>query len=163
MSSSSSMISIPQSAPAGGITITQPPQTATSYFKLAPSQIVTFAWNFTSLYATPTSLTISAIGQNGNTYPVGPTNGIIPGTASSVTWDLYSYQQANPSLPLAQGSYRLTVIGDRGATALPAPGLFSNNGNLQFAIYTPQPYTPIASGEYSMAAMLSDYADYVSA
>jgi hypothetical protein len=90
---SSSTISIPNSAPAGGLTITQPPQTATSFYKIAPSQFITFAWNFTDLIVTPTSLTISAVGQNKNTYPVGPTNGIIPGSATSVVWDPWSYNQ----------------------------------------------------------------------
>ena len=89
----SSSSSIPATAPAGGLTITQPPQTATSFYKIAPSQPITFAWNFTYLLATPTSLTISAVGDNGNTYPVGPTNGIIPGTSTSVVWDPYSYNQ----------------------------------------------------------------------
>ena len=91
--SQSSSSSIPASAPAGGLTITQPPQTATSFYKIAPSQPITFAWNFTYLLATPASLTLSAVGENGNTYPVGPTNGIIPGTATSVIWDPYSYNQ----------------------------------------------------------------------
>src|SRR5258705_5007377 len=95
---------IPQSAPAGGLLITQPPQTAVSFFKIAPNQPITFGWNMTYVIATPTRLTASAICDNGNTYPVGPTDGIIPGTASSVVWDVYSYQQNNPNKPLAQAT-----------------------------------------------------------
>ena len=88
MASSSSIRFIPQSAPAGGVTITQPPQTATSYFKIAPSQpiCITFGWNMTSVIATPTHLTVSAVCDNGNTYAVGPTDGIIPGTATQVVY-----------------------------------------------------------------------------
>jgi hypothetical protein len=142
----SSTLSIPQTAPVGIITITQPPQTATSFYKIAPSQLITFAWNFSMVLATPTSLTVSAICDNGNTYPVGPTNGIIPGTATSVVWDVYSYQQNYLNTPLAQASYTLTIWDDRGPNPTRAPGYLQPNNGLQFALYTPQAYTPLASG-----------------
>ncbi|KAF8623936.1 hypothetical protein AX15_006102 [Amanita polypyramis BW_CC] len=145
---SSSHINIPQSAPAGSITITQPPETATSYFKLAPSYLVTFAWNFTDVIVTPTHLTVSAAADNGNTYPVGPTNGIIPGTATSVVWDIYSYQQANPATPLAQATYTLMIWDDRGPNSPRVPGFMVPNDNLRFAIYTPQPYTGLGDGQF---------------
>ncbi|KAJ3505296.1 hypothetical protein NLJ89_g7495 [Agrocybe chaxingu] len=146
-SSSFSLPFIPQTAAAGGITITQPPQTATSYYKIAPSQTITFAWNFTDVIVTPTSLTVSAVGANGNTYPVGPTDGIIPGDATSVLWDLYAYQTNNPNKPLSPTSYTLNVWGDnRGPGAARRAGYMSPNTGLQFALYSPLPYTPIASG-----------------
>lgn len=144
--SSSSVLVIPQTAAAGGVTITQPPQTATSFFKIAPSQDITFGWNFTSVLATPTHLTVSAVCDNGNTYPVGPTDGIIPGTATQVVWDVYSYQLNNPNTPLAQATYTLSIWDDRGKNAQRRAGFMSPNGALQFALYTPQPYTPLASG-----------------
>jgi len=144
---SSTTVSIPQTAAAGGLTFTQPPQTAAaSFFKIAPSQPITFGWNFTSLLVTPTHLTISAICDNGNTYPVGPTDGIIPGTATQVVWDPYAYQQANPATPLAVASYTLNVWDDRGPGAPRSPGRFQENTGFKFALYTPQPYTPLASG-----------------
>jgi hypothetical protein len=145
-SSTSSTLSIPQSAPAGGLTMTQPPQTAVSFFKIAPSQPITFGWNFTSLLVTPTHLTVSAVCDNGNTYPVGPTDGIIPGSATTVVWDPYAYDQANPNTPLAQASYTLHIWGDKGPDATRAPGLLEPNSALKFALYTPQEYTPINSG-----------------
>jgi len=146
--SSSSTLSIPQTAPAGGLTFTQPPQTASpSFYKIAQGQLVTFGWNFTALLSTPTHLTVSAFcSQNGNTYPVGPTDGVIPGNALSVVWDVFSYQQANPATPLAQASYELSIWDDRGPTAGISPGLLAPNDNLKFALYTPQAYTPLASG-----------------
>ena len=146
-SSSRSISLIPQTAPAGGLTITKPPQTATSFFKIAPSQPVTFGWNMTSVLATPTHLTVSAICDNGNTYPVGPTDGIIPGTASQVVWDLYAYQQANPNKPLAQATYTLSIWDDRGPGASIKPGYLQQNSALRFALYTPEAYTPITSGQ----------------
>lgn len=144
--SNSSTLSIPQTAAAGGITITQPPQTSTSFFKIAQGQYITFAWNFTSLLSTPTHLTVSAVCENGNTYPVGPTDGIIPGTATSVVWDPYGYDQAHPNTPLAQATYQLTIWDDRGPGSPRQPGLLEPNSALKFALYTPQPYTPLASG-----------------
>lgn len=79
-------VSVPETAAAGGLLFTQPPQTAAaSYYKIAPSNPVTFGWNFTSVIVYPTSLTVSAYCQsNGNSYPVGPTNGVIPGHATDV-------------------------------------------------------------------------------
>ncbi|EKM56915.1 uncharacterized protein PHACADRAFT_254304 [Phanerochaete carnosa HHB-10118-sp] len=145
LQASTSTISIPQTAPAGGLTITQPPQTQTSYFKIAPSDTITFAWNFTYLLSTPTHLTVSAVCDNGNTYPVGPTDGVIPGSATSVTWDVWSYQQAHPNTPLAQATYTLHIWDDRGPGAPREPGLFTENDALQFAMYSPQAYTPLAS------------------
>jgi len=144
--STTTRISIPQSAPVGIITITQPPQTATSFYKIAENQLITFAWNFSMVIATPTHLTVSAICENGNTYPVGPTDGIIPGTATSVVWDVYSYQQSHPNTPLAQAGYTLNIWDDRGPGAGRAAGYLQANTGLKFALYTPQPYTALASG-----------------
>ncbi|CAK5279225.1 unnamed protein product [Mycena citricolor] len=143
----SSSLSIAQSAAAGLATITQPPQTATSFFKLAQNEMITFGWNYSYVLVTPTFLTISAVGDNGNTYPVGPDpSGRVPGTQLSVVWDVYSYQQAHPNTPLAQGTYNLRMWDDRGPTAVRAPGYLTPNTALSFAIYTPNPYTPLASG-----------------
>lgn len=142
-----STISIPASAPAGLITITQPPQTTIAFFKIAPSQPITFAWNFSYILSTPASLTVSAICDNGNTYPVGPTNGIIPGTATNVIWDAYGWQENNPNSPLAQATYTLEIFDERGPGSARAPGLLQPNNALKFALYTPQGYTPISSGQ----------------
>ncbi|KAF9479885.1 hypothetical protein BDN70DRAFT_806244 [Pholiota conissans] len=144
--SSSSFSPIPQTAAAGGITITKPQQTATSFFKIASGQAITFGWNMTSVLATPTHLTVSAVCDNGNTYPVGPTDGIIPGTATEVVWDIYSYQIHNPNKPLAQATYTLNIWDDRGPGAARKAGYLEQNSALQFALYTPQAYTPISSG-----------------
>ena len=146
-STNSTTISIPETAPAGLLTITQPPQTTIAFFKIAPSQPITFAWNFSYILSTPASLTVSAICENGYTYPVGPTNGIIPGAATSVVWDAYAWQQNNPNSPLAQATYTLEIFDDRGPGSARAPGLLQPNNALRFALYTPQQYTPISSGQ----------------
>lgn len=144
-----SFVSIPQTAAAGGLTFTQPPQTSDiSFYKIASGSPITFGWNFTDVLVSPTHLTISAICDNGNTYPVGPTDGVIDGKATQVIWDVYSYQQAHPSLPLAVATYTLSVWDDRGPNAARSAGFLSPNSNLQFALYTPQPYTPLSSGTF---------------
>ncbi|KAF9652720.1 hypothetical protein BDM02DRAFT_3153561 [Thelephora ganbajun] len=145
-SRSSSFVSIPQTAAAGGLTITKPAQTATSYFKIAPDELVTFAWNFTYLYVTPQHLTVSALCENGYTYPVGPTDGVIPGDSTSVVWDPYAYNQAHPGLQLPQARYTLAIWDERGPGAVRQGGVFNPNTALTFALYTPQAYTPLASG-----------------
>ncbi|TFK63583.1 hypothetical protein BDN72DRAFT_872269 [Pluteus cervinus] len=145
-SSSSSGLFIPATAAAGGLTITQPPQTATSFYKIAPSQVITFGWNMTSVIATPTHLTVSAVCDNGNTYPVGPTDGVIAGTATGVTWNPFEWNQAHPELPLVQGNYQLTIWDDRGPNAARKGGFLVPNSALKFALYTTQPYTGLSDG-----------------
>ncbi|KAH9478016.1 hypothetical protein JR316_0010251 [Psilocybe cubensis] len=145
-SSSSTIIFIPQTAAAGVLSITQPPQTATSFYKIAPSQPITFGWNFTAVLVTPTHLTVSAVCDNGNTYPVGPSDGVIDGTATQVVWDLYSYQTNNPNKPLAQATYTLNIWDDRGPGQPRKGGFLQQNSALQFALYTPQPYTALSDG-----------------
>ncbi|KAG2743708.1 hypothetical protein P692DRAFT_20850388 [Suillus brevipes Sb2] len=137
---------VPIGAQAGSLTITMPPIQSNSYYKIAPSEYVTFGWNFSSILVTPTAITVAAVGANGNTYPVGPSNGVIPGTAQSVVWYPYGYQTANPSLPLVQATYTLHIWADGGPSAIPTPGYLAPNSQLEFAMYTPQAYTPLASG-----------------
>ncbi len=143
----STSLTIPASAPAGLLTITQPPQTTIAFFKIAPSQPITFAWNFSYVLSTPASLTVSAICENGNTYPVGPTDGKIPGTATSIVWDAYGWQQSNANSPLAQATYTLEIFDERGPGSSRSPGLLQPNNAMRFALYTPQQYTPISSGQ----------------
>ncbi|KZO98692.1 hypothetical protein CALVIDRAFT_544815 [Calocera viscosa TUFC12733] len=147
-SSSTTSTGIPQTAAAGGLSFTQPPNTAApSFYKIAPENVITIGWNLTSLYVTPTHLTLSAYcSANGNTYPVGPTNGIIDGNAKSVTWNPYEYNQIPGVTPLAEASYTLRITDERGANAGAQPGMFSPNSQMTFALYKPQSYTAISDG-----------------
>lgn len=140
-------ISFPINSPAGGIVMTKPLQSAVSFYKIASNEIVTFGWSFTNILQNPDKLTVSAICDNGNTYPVGPKDGIISGTATEVAWDLYSWQVNNPGMPLAQGTYTITMWDDRGKSAVPMPGLMRQYNNLRFELYTPQPYISLEDGE----------------
>lgn len=114
----------------------------------------------TSVLVTPTHLTVSAVCDNGNTYPVGPSDGIIDGTATEVVWDLYAYQTNNPGKPLAQATYTLNIWDDRGPGAPRRGGYLQQNSALQFALYTPQAYTGLADGELFFNVVRGDASDF---
>lgn len=147
-SSAAPISTAPANAAAGGLYYIEPAVTAAaSYYKIMASNPITFAWNFTSLYVQPKSLTFQAYcAANSKTYPVGPTAGV-PGTATSVVWDPYAYEQSPGAPVFAQASYTLRVFDERGPTALASPGYFSGqNAVVVFAMYSPAAYTPLASG-----------------
>lgn len=132
--------------------MTKPPSSAEpSYYKIAASNYVTFGWNLTSLYVTPTSLTvIASCSQNGNTYPVGPTNSagevdnVIPGSSTEIIWSPFDYEQQPGNTPLAAATYRLQIYDERGPAASQAGGRFSPYSGMQFALYRPQTYKPLS-------------------
>ncbi|KAK0553516.1 hypothetical protein OC846_000856 [Tilletia horrida] len=149
--STTSTSTIPQTAAAGGITITQPDQTApASYYKIASGISVTFGWNFTSVIATPSVLHVQAYcPANSVTYTISPPTGI-PGNSLNFTWNPYDYAQsaaANNLPQLIEATYRLQIFDQRG---LDAPGnvggYMSPNTKVSFALYNPQAYTPLADG-----------------
>jgi hypothetical protein len=152
-SASASATAIPSTAANGGITITQPAQTAdASYYKIASGVNVTFGWNFTSVLSYPSSLVVQAYcSENSNTYTIASS---IAGTATSVVWAPYLYDQQaaqNGKPALIQATYRLQIYDERGLTVAASPGRFAPNQNVQFALYIPQPYTPI-SGEFYISS-----------
>ncbi|KAL1410785.1 hypothetical protein Q8F55_001727 [Vanrija albida] len=146
--SSTSTSSIPDSVPAGGILMIDPPNTASSsYYKIHPSEFITFRWNFTSLVATPSSLTVVAsCPENGNTYPVGPTDGsrnTINGAATQVVWNPYQWQQQPGQPKFAVAEYQLKIYaGDPGAR--PLPGRLTPYSGTKFGMYLPAAATPLA-------------------
>ncbi|BGP38919.1 hypothetical protein JCM10450v2_002879 [Rhodotorula kratochvilovae] len=93
---------------------------------------------------TPTSLTFEArCSANGFTYPVG----VVPGSQTSLVWDPYEYAQSPNAIPFAQASYTLRVYDERGADATAEAGRFNgNNAIINFAMYSPAAYTPMAQG-----------------
>ena len=134
----------------GGITVTDPPQTADpSFYKIAAHESVTFGWQFTSLEETPSKLyVVASCSSNSNTYPIAPSPAGIDGKATNVTWYPYGYgksAQANGQPALVAGKYRLVVYDDRGAGAAIKPGgVFNPNNEVEFSLYYPKAYTPLA-------------------
>ncbi|PVF94562.1 hypothetical protein CPB86DRAFT_788953 [Serendipita vermifera] len=145
----SSTVSIPQTAAAGGLLFTQPPQTAApSYYKIAPDNPVTFGWNYTSVSHLPETLHVSAYCQfNGNSYPIGPTesSGVFVGAPTQVVWDPYAYEQAPGALPLAAAEYTLRIFDERGENIQIRGGYLTPYTGTKFSLYKPQAYTPLES------------------
>ena len=107
---------------------------------MAPDNEITFGWNYTSVYATPTSLTFDAIHtDSGNTYTMGS----VGGGDTSFVWDPYKYYTEGSQPPLAFSTYQLRVYDENGPSAAASPGSFMPNSNLRFALYKPQSYTPL--------------------
>ncbi|WWD19897.1 hypothetical protein CI109_104366 [Kwoniella shandongensis] len=146
-----SSVSIPGTAAAGGLTVTQPPSTASaSYYKIAKDSWITFGWNLTSLYVTPTSLTVVAsCSANGNVYPVGPTaspSNVIPGNSTSIVWNPWEWEQIPGQTPFAEATYVLKIVDERGQGAPVKGGYFSPYSGTNFMIYRPGEYKSIADG-----------------
>ncbi|RSH86384.1 uncharacterized protein EHS24_004634 [Apiotrichum porosum] len=142
--------SIPATAAPGYLEMVVPPQDgSTSYYKIASADYITFKWNMTSVLSMPQSLTLVATcTDNGNTYPVGPTNGTyntIAGNATQIVWNPWEWAQMPNQPAFAQGSYTLSIWDQRGSTAGASAGLMSPYSGLKFGMYNPQSYTPLAN------------------
>ncbi|ODO05489.1 hypothetical protein I350_04540 [Cryptococcus amylolentus CBS 6273] len=152
-----SSVSIPQTAANGGVTVTQPPSSASaSYYKIAEDSWVTFGWNFTSLYVTPTSLTvIASCSANGYTYSVGPTTSpynVYPGNTTQIEWNPWQWEQNPTQVAFAEATYVLKIWDERGEDAGETAGYMSPYSGTDFMMYRPAGYTSIADGwEYSNA------------
>ncbi|WFD42629.1 hypothetical protein MPSI1_001275 [Malassezia psittaci] len=147
--SSSSSSSGDDELPAGGLTVTQPAQTADeSFYKIAAHETITFGWSFTSLKTQPSRLfVVASCSQNGYTYPIAASPSGIAGDATSVTWYPYGYRMsalANGQPDLLAATYRLIIYDEQGISAAARGGQFSPSNALQFAMYFPQAYTPLA-------------------
>ncbi|OCF44529.1 hypothetical protein I317_01601 [Kwoniella heveanensis CBS 569] len=152
-SSTSSSISIPATAAAGGITVTQPPSTASaSYYKIAKDSWITFGWNMTSLYVQPQSLTVVAsCSANGNVYPVGPNPtasnpNVFRGNTTQVVWNPYDWEQVPGQIPFAEATYVLKIYDERGDGSQMKGGYLSPYAGTNFMIYRPAGYQSIADG-----------------
>ncbi|WRT69955.1 uncharacterized protein IL334_006946 [Kwoniella shivajii] len=155
-SSSTASISIPATAAAGGITVTQPPSTASaSYYKIAQDNWITFGWNATSLYVQPSSLTIVAsCSANGNIYPVGPnptpsgnvSANVFPGNTTKVVWNPYEWEQIPGQVPFAEATYVLKIYDERGDGAAVKGGYLSPYAGKNFMMYRPGGYTSLSDG-----------------
>ncbi|PBP20275.1 hypothetical protein BUE80_DR008895 [Diplocarpon rosae] len=134
--------------PAGGISLLSPPATSTPYFKIG--DFVTFAWNYTSLSATPTALNILAsCSANSQIYTLA-TNQTISNATGAVTWDTGNYQATAVQNPLLTQTYTLIIYdAESSISAAPAAGYLAPFDSYKFGMYVPQPYTPLS--EYQCA------------
>jgi len=126
------------------------------YYKIG--DFVTFAWNYTSLLATPTAINIMATcSENSQLYTLAM-NQTVGNSTGAVTWDTGSYQATAASDPLLTETYTLIIYDAASSISATAQaGYLAVYDQYTFGMYTPQPYTPLS--EYSCAtcsAALSD-------
>nr|ODN81387.1 hypothetical protein L203_05645 [Cryptococcus depauperatus CBS 7841] len=148
-SNKSASVSIPGTAAAGGISVTQPPSTASaSYYKIAKDSWITFGWNMTSLYVQPQSLTvIASCSANGNTYPVGPTASpynVYPGNTTQVVWNPWEWEQNPTQVAFAEATYVLKIWDERGDASPRKGGYLSPYSGTQFMMFRPAGYTSLS-------------------
>ncbi|KAH7393598.1 hypothetical protein BKA64DRAFT_695960 [Cadophora sp. MPI-SDFR-AT-0126] len=129
--------------PAGGISLITPNAMSTSYYKIGEQ--VTFAWNYTSLSATPTAINILAsCSANSQTYTLAM-NHTVSNATGAVTWDTGAYQATAVQNPLLTQTYTLIIYdADSSVSAVAAAGYLSTFNSYTFGMYVPQAYTPLA-------------------
>ena len=113
------------------------------YFKIGDH--VTFAWNYTSLEATPTAVNIMATcTANKQLYTI-QMNQTVANTTGAVTWDTGAYQATAVSDPLLTETYTLIIYDAASSISAQAQaGYLAVFDSYTFGMYTPQAYTPLA-------------------
>lgn len=105
---------------------------------------VTFAWNYTSLLATPTAVNVMATGALSNQLYTIAANQTITNSTQAVTWDTGSYQATAVQDPLLTQTYTLLIYdADSSIGAQAQAGYLAVYNQYTFGMYTPQPYTPL--------------------
>jgi hypothetical protein len=138
--------------PAGGVSLITPAATAGSqFYKIG--DFVTFAWNFTSLSATPTAVNVFATcTDNQGLYTISA-NMTVSNATQRVIWDTGAYQTSDPKAlqtPLITDKYTLIIFDAAGSvTEAASAGYLAPFNSFIFGMYSPQPYTPL--GEYKCA------------
>jgi len=118
------------------------------YYKIG--DFVTFAWNYTSLSATPTAINVLATcTANKQLYTIAM-NQTIANNTNAVTWDTGSYQATAASDPLLTQTYTLIIYdADSSISAAAEAGYLAAYDSFTFGMYSPQAYTPL--GEFQCA------------
>lgn len=126
------------------------------YYKIG--DFVTFAWNYTSLLATPTAINIMATCTENNQLYTLAANQTIGNSTGAVTWDTGSYQATAASAPLLTETYTLIIYDAASSISATAQaGYLAVYNQFTFGMYSPQPYTPLA--DYSCATCSAAFSD----
>lgn len=91
---------------------------------------------------------MASCADNGNTYPVGPTNSpynTFPANTTEIVWNPWQWQNMPNQPPFAQATYTLQVWDERGTDAVRKGGYFYMYSGTRFGMYLPAAYTPLAS------------------
>lgn len=136
--------------PAGGVSLMTPAiASGSQYYKIG--DYITFAWNYTSLSATPTAVNVMATCKaNAQLYTIASNLTISANNTQGVVWDTGAYQATAVQNPLLTQTYTL-IIYDAGSSisAVAQAGYLAVYNSYSFGMYTPQAYTPL--GEFSCA------------
>nr|XP_023900344.1 A-agglutinin anchorage subunit-like [Quercus suber]POE50702.1 hypothetical protein CFP56_16217 [Quercus suber] len=127
--------------PAGGVSLITPAAIATSYYKIKDN--IVFAWNYTSLSATPNAVDVLAsCAQNSEIYTISA-NMSITNDMQAVTWDTGAYQ-ATASPQLFTSEYTL-IIHDatKDISAVAQAGYLGTFNSFRFGMYLPRPYNDL--------------------
>jgi len=117
------------------------------YYKIG--DYVTFAWNYTSLLATPTAVNIVATcTANQQLYTIAA-NQTVGGTnaTAAVTWDTSSYQQTALGDPLLTETYTLIIYDAAGEISATArAGYLAPFNQYTFGMYEKGSYKDLDNG-----------------
>ncbi|KAK3956880.1 hypothetical protein QBC32DRAFT_56052 [Pseudoneurospora amorphoporcata] len=131
--------------PPGGVVMITPSAAAGSQlYKIGDH--ITWGWNYTSIQAKPTAVDV-LVSCKSQSATWTLTQNMTYATPGSFTWDTEAFQTQNVENPLAVDSYTLLIHdSDSAFTAAPEAGYLAPFAGFTFVLYTPQPYTPLASG-----------------
>ena len=125
-------------APAGSVALITPaPLAPAEYYKIGDK--VEFAWNYTSLLASPTGINI-LVSCNGNKATYTISNNATFESTGRVTWDT-AHETGSPSL-LTETYILIIHDADAAVTDLPQPGHLAPYNQFRFGMYLKQPYVP---------------------
>jgi hypothetical protein len=135
--------------PAGGISMISPAViSGAQYYKIG--DFVTFAWNYTSLLASPTAVNVMATCTANQQLYTLAANQTLGNATGAVTWDTGAYQSTALSDPLLTETYTLIIYdADSSISATAQAGYLAVYDQYTFGMYTPQAYTPL--GEFKCA------------
>ncbi|KAK9320667.1 hypothetical protein V1517DRAFT_263923 [Lipomyces orientalis] len=145
-STASSSISVDPRSPAGGVSMITPAITdSETYIKVG--DYATFSWTYTSLIVSPSAVNVEAYcSVNDYYYPIAE-NLTVKDT--SYVWNTSGYQET-ATIPLLVAEYTLYIYdASSNPSSIASPGHLAAYDNLNFGVYTPQPYTPL--NEYQCA------------
>jgi len=139
--------------PAGGVSMITPAViSGPQFYRIG--DWVTFAWNYTSLSATPSAIDVLAsCAANSATYTLTLNQSVAE--TGKILWDTGAYQ-STAKVPLLTNTYTLIIYAaDSSISAVPKAGYLGVQQTFTFGMYTPQPYTPWTSMSYFFSLQLT--------
>ena len=133
----------PANSPAGSVQMIEPITTTLVLFKIG--DFISFRWNYTNLLADPTAVDVLAV-DSAATVTHTLTENMTFEVPGQFTWDTDQYQEENAgNNGLRVAWYTLYIHdSDESPTEVADAGYLSPYNQLQFGLYTPQPYTPLS-------------------